>query len=164
MDAKLAVLVVARGPYVSLLRPRPLHLGVVQLERLARLDRPSALVQKFAVHRQILNVFPDKQRRDDLLFDHDLEVCQEVMRKGYSIKMVSDNRGVLRPEFTQSSIDYDVFLDGNVVSLEGSPPNDVLLSAVTNSHHRMDLLITGNTETGLAGHYSDRLTLVISAD
>ena len=42
MDAKLAVLVVARGPYVSLLRPRPLHLGVVQLERLARLDRPSA--------------------------------------------------------------------------------------------------------------------------
>ncbi|WP_146739706.1 hypothetical protein [Hyphomonas pacifica] len=83
---------------------------------------------------------------------------------GYSIKMVSDNRGVLRHEFTQSSIDYDVFLDGNVVSLEGSPPNDILLSAVTNSHHRMDLLITGNTETGLAGHYSDRLTLVISAD
>ena len=42
VDAKLALLVKARGPYVSLLRVRPLHLGVVQLERLARLDRPSA--------------------------------------------------------------------------------------------------------------------------
>ena len=83
---------------------------------------------------------------------------------GYSVKMVSDNRGALHHEFTPSSIEYDVYLDGNPVSIEESASREVLLSGASSSQHSIDLLITGDTDKALAGNYTDRLTLIISAD
>ncbi len=48
----------------------------------------SYIKQKFAVNRQILDAHPNLERKHDLLFEHDFDVCQKVIRKGYRIKDV----------------------------------------------------------------------------
>ncbi|MBR9808399.1 MAG: hypothetical protein GYB49_14375 [Alphaproteobacteria bacterium] len=83
---------------------------------------------------------------------------------GYSIKVTSDNSGTLRHEHTTSGIDYSVYLDGTRISVDASSASETLLSSATNSQHSMDFLITSNTSKALAGNYTDRLTLVVSAD
>ncbi|WP_143435423.1 hypothetical protein [Henriciella aquimarina] len=82
----------------------------------------------------------------------------------YSVDLVSENAGELRHEFTSAGIPYEVRMDGQLVQADGVPGDARILEGVSGGQHSMAFMVTGNTFTALAGKYSDRLTLVITAD
>lgn len=81
----------------------------------------------------------------------------------YSVGLMSQNGGELRHEFTSAGIPYEVRVDGDTVQPTEASETTVLSNS-SDAQHNMQIMITGNTNSALAGNYSDRLTIVIKAD
>ncbi|WP_370172521.1 MULTISPECIES: hypothetical protein [Hyphomonas] len=80
----------------------------------------------------------------------------------YKVNLESQNAGALKHEFSDNVLDYDIRIDGQL--LRDSDPNSAtLFTSNENSRHRLDFELRDDPTLGVAGKYSDRLTLIISA-
>lgn len=80
----------------------------------------------------------------------------------YKVNLESQNSGALKHEFSDNLLDYEIRIDGQVVR-DSDPNAATLFSGNDNSRHRLDFELQGDPALGVAGKYSDRLTLIISA-
>ena len=80
----------------------------------------------------------------------------------YKVNFESVNSGALRHELSGLTLDYDIRIDGQL--LRDSYPNSAtLFTSNENSRHRLDFELRDDATLGVAGKYSDRLSLIISA-
>lgn len=82
----------------------------------------------------------------------------------YQVAFKSLNEGRLRHAHTSSLLDYEISIDGHTLQRDSLADGTPVMRGQQSSQHDVAIEITGKTATALAGHYSDLLTIVISAE
>jgi hypothetical protein len=83
---------------------------------------------------------------------------------GYEIRFQSRNESTLLHEHENIRIGYQVWLDGQSVTMDQIASTTAQSSANSPSHHNLEFRIPEESVSGVAGIYSDELTVVITAN